>query len=58
MEIKRFILPIMVFSLLFMSACSKQPAQKDMGELYGLALEAYMPIDEGLNTNMGISPLI
>jgi hypothetical protein len=34
------------------TGCSSANPSKDMGELYSLALDAYMPMDEGLNGDM------
>lgn len=46
-----------IWGLLFIcviltTACSNSNPTKDMGQLYSLALDAYMPIDEGLNGSM------
>jgi hypothetical protein len=39
-------------ALLSVTACSNTKPSKDIGELYSLALDAYIPIDEGLNGGM------
>ncbi|SDX56718.1 peptide ABC transporter substrate-binding protein [Paenibacillus sp. CF384] len=40
--------------MLLLSACGEKSevAAPDLGELYSLALDAYMPVDEGLNGGM------
>ncbi|WP_232697578.1 peptide ABC transporter substrate-binding protein [Brevibacillus daliensis] len=50
MRIKYLLLCISaLFCLMVTTACSTTTPTTDMGELYSLALDAYMPIDEGLN---------
>jgi hypothetical protein len=43
---------LVLLCALLITACSNTNPTIDMGELYGLALDAYMPIDEGLNRKM------
>lgn len=53
MKIKHLLLCIAAFfSLMVTTACSTTTPTTDMGELYSLALDAYMPIDEGLNSGI------
>jgi hypothetical protein len=48
--IKLFLLALL--SVMLATACSNTKPSKDIGELYSLALDAFMPIDEGLNGGM------
>ncbi|TCM87926.1 hypothetical protein EV294_1166 [Paenibacillus sp. BK033] len=52
MRISKLFLCLTLLHVLFATACSNTKPTKNMGELYSLALDAYMPIDEGLNGNM------
>ncbi|WP_201004155.1 peptide ABC transporter substrate-binding protein [Paenibacillus glycanilyticus] len=52
MKIAKLFLCLILPSVMLATACTKTKPTKDMGELYSLALDAYMPIDEGLNGNM------
>ncbi|CAM3273104.1 peptide ABC transporter substrate-binding protein [Paenibacillus lupini] len=52
MRIAKFLLCLTLLCLMLVTACTNSKPTKDMGELYSLALDAYMPIDEGLNGNM------
>ncbi|MFF2089251.1 peptide ABC transporter substrate-binding protein [Paenibacillus sp. NPDC058174] len=45
-------LGLVLLCVILITACSSANPTKDMGELYSLALDAYMPIDEGLNEGM------
>ncbi|GIO32087.1 MULTISPECIES: peptide ABC transporter substrate-binding protein [Paenibacillus] len=51
MRVKKLFLGLILLCALT-TACSNANPSKDMGELYSLALDAYMPIDEGLNGGM------
>lgn len=51
MRVKKLFLGLALLCVL-LTACSDSNPSKDMGELYSLALDAYMPIDEGLNGGM------
>ncbi|WP_339323436.1 peptide ABC transporter substrate-binding protein [Paenibacillus sp. FSL W8-0194] len=51
MRVKKLFLGLALLCVL-LTACSDSNTSKDMGELYSLALDAYMPIDEGLNGGM------
>lgn len=42
----------LILCILLTAACSSTNPSKNMGELYSLALDAFMPIEEGLNSNM------
>ncbi|OMF37848.1 hypothetical protein BK133_04780 [Paenibacillus sp. FSL H8-0548] len=52
MRIKKLCLGIILLCVILSTACSSTVPAKDMGELYSLALDAYMPIDDGLNSGM------
>jgi len=52
MRITKLFLCFVLIGVMLATACSNTKPTKDMGELYSLALEAYMPIDEGLNGDM------
>jgi hypothetical protein len=54
MEIRRtkMFLCLILLCVMIVAGCSSIKPVKDMGEIYGLALEAFMSIDEGLNGNM------
>lgn len=49
MRFKKVFLGLVLLCVMLSTACSNSNPTKDMGELYSLALDAYMPIDEGLN---------
>lgn len=52
MRFKKLFLGLVLLCVMLTTACSNTHPTKDMGELYSLALDAYMPIDEGLNGSM------
>ncbi|WP_053372541.1 hypothetical protein [Paenibacillus sp. FJAT-27812] len=52
MRITKLSLCLALFCIMLATACSNTKSTKDMGELYSLALDAYMPIDNGLNGDM------
>jgi hypothetical protein len=43
---------LFLLAALLLSACSGANANRDMAEIYSLALDAYMPLDSGLNHDM------
>jgi hypothetical protein len=52
MRITKLFLCLALLSVMLATACSNTMPKKDIGELYSLALDAYIPIDEGLNGGM------
>ncbi|TFE25200.1 peptide ABC transporter substrate-binding protein [Cohnella luojiensis] len=52
MRITKLFLSLAILSVMLATACSNTMPTKDIGKLYSLALDAYMPIDEGLNGGM------
>lgn len=57
MKVRKLVLGLVLLSAMLTSACSDtHPADtnqiKDLGELYSLAFDEFMPIDEGLNGGM------
>lgn len=43
---------LLLLSAMLVSACSSANANRDMAEIYSLILDAYMPLDSGLNHDM------
>lgn len=52
MRTTRLLLCFALLCSMFATACSNSGPTKDMGEIYSLALDALMPMDEGLNGDM------
>ncbi|QWU13295.1 hypothetical protein SAMN04487895_11838 [Paenibacillus sophorae] len=52
MRLKKLFWGLVLLCVMLTTACTNTNHAKDMGELYSLALDAYMPIDEGLNGGM------
>ncbi|WP_282940024.1 peptide ABC transporter substrate-binding protein [Paenibacillus sp. RC67] len=52
MRLNKLFLGLALICVILTTACSNSNSKQAMGELYSLALDAYMPIDEGLNGSM------
>ncbi|MBP3966056.1 peptide ABC transporter substrate-binding protein [Paenibacillus lignilyticus] len=56
MKFRKMMWVLLCAVMLLLSACGEKSEGKaaaaDLGELYSLALDAYMPVDEGLNSGM------
>ncbi|AIQ12534.1 hypothetical protein [Paenibacillus durus] len=52
MKFKKLCWGLILLCVMLTTACTNTTHTKDMGELYSLALDAYMPIDQGLNGAM------
>ncbi|AKG34408.1 hypothetical protein [Paenibacillus durus] len=52
MKFKKLCWGLILLCAMLITACTNTNHAKDMGELYSLALDAYMPIDQGLNSGM------